>query len=53
MAPYYFNDPTKFFSTDGRSGTCPSASNPKYSSVGNIAKTLGHRRCVNDGATQR
>jgi hypothetical protein len=35
-APYYFNDPTKFFSTDGRSGTCPSASNPKYSSVGNI-----------------
>ncbi len=35
-APYYFNDPTKFFSTDGGSGTCPSTANPNYSTVANI-----------------
>lgn len=35
-APYYFNDSTKFFSTDGGSGTCPSTANPNYSTVANI-----------------
>ncbi len=35
-APYYFNDPAKFFSTDGGSGTCPSAANPNYKTVANI-----------------
>jgi len=35
-SPYYFNDPAKFFSTDGGSGTCPSHSNPNYSTVANI-----------------
>jgi Flp pilus assembly protein TadG len=38
-SPYYENDPTKFYSTDGSSGACPSSQN-NYSTIGQIFQQI-------------